>query len=707
MDDLGEGALPAELRGAYRAEGWLGSGAMGSVLRARDLKLDRPVAIKLLRRVDDADMVERFRREARCLSRVTHPHVLRLYDWGIGGSQPYLVTELLEGASLAGADLPGGPLPYLLPIAEALEAVHAAGLVHRDVKPDNVVRRGDGSPVLVDFGLVAAPGSTRLTRTGDLVGTVAYLAPEVLAGGNPTPAADFFAWGATLFVLLEGRTPFSPYALIEASEGRGYPEPSFQVRASESPEAELVRRCMDPDPRRRPASRADCEAVLAAPVPPRPVPSAAPRAAPGHAAGSLSSSSAGRRSGLASRVGSPPPAPMAPRVLAAVGLAGLLASGTWWASRPADPGAAPGSASAGAPSPPPATRDAPSAPVGALGSSQVALAPPGVDADPGPGPGSQEPEPRADSGNLAGNVFAWFGAEEGFGSLAFASDGSLVVPGPGRRARRLDLAVSAAAGPPFPHPDPVQCVAAAPGGAWVALGGWGGTITLHAGDRPAEVARRDVHRGTVYGLAFSGDGRTLYSVGHDGAVQASRIPDLEPQAEIGHHQAAAMYVAVAPGDRALVTAGFDDRLAGWGLAPAGVRFAVGPPEGSAMSPVFSGDGRVLLVGNRDGRVRRIEPGTGKVLAVLAMHEGNASSVALDRAGARAVSGGWDQKVRLLDLAAGTDREVADVGAWVRAVAFVPGDREVVALDRHGAVHVLPLGEGTQQRLPSDLGVDDE
>jgi serine/threonine protein kinase len=234
---------------------------MGAVLRCRDRKLDRWVAIKLIQGVSDDHRRERFQREAQALTRVHHPHVLQLYDYGVLEEGPYMVLELLEGSSL---ELGGeAPLETLLPVAEALDAVHAAGLLHRDVKPDNIVRTPSGRVVLVDFGLALDDDVTRITRTGHLVGTPNYLGPELFRGELWSEAGDWYSWGATLYALLEGRPPFTMDQLV-AWAGAGRPLP---LRFQETPPGalrELLERCLSPDPDRRPGSATEIRALLAA-----------------------------------------------------------------------------------------------------------------------------------------------------------------------------------------------------------------------------------------------------------------------------------------------------------------------------------------------------------------------------------------------------------------------------------------------------------
>ncbi|MFD7838833.1 protein kinase [Streptomyces sp. NPDC059761] len=209
-----------ELAGRYRLQQRLGHGGMGEVWRALDLTLDRPVAVKTLlaNRGDDRwhQALARFRREAKAVARLNHPRVAAIHDLAEHHDPPFLVLELLAGPDLA-AHLrahPGGlsidtVLEYGAQTAEGLAAAHAAGVIHRDIKPHNLMLDGSGTVKVCDFGIARLDDATAgLTLDGQLPGTRAYMAPEQLSGKPVTRAADVYALGATLFHLLTGRLLF-------------------------------------------------------------------------------------------------------------------------------------------------------------------------------------------------------------------------------------------------------------------------------------------------------------------------------------------------------------------------------------------------------------------------------------------------------------------------------------------------------------------
>ncbi len=227
MSSLLRGA-PSEL-GRYRVDAVLGSGGMGIVYRAWDPQLARPVAIKVLRRTSaDGEARARLVREAQALAKLSHPNVCHVYDVGSEGDEVWVAMQLVEGVTLrewvaAGAPSSAALLEVLIGAAEGIAAAHDAGLVHRDVKPENVLVTPQGRPIVMDFGL-ARPGTaidplaatitsdTNLTRTGVIAGTPAYLAPEQMTGDTIDGRTDQFAWAVMAWELLVGARPFPAIA---------------------------------------------------------------------------------------------------------------------------------------------------------------------------------------------------------------------------------------------------------------------------------------------------------------------------------------------------------------------------------------------------------------------------------------------------------------------------------------------------------------
>jgi serine/threonine protein kinase len=217
--------------GRYRLGERIGRGGMGVVWAARDELLGRPVAVKEVRLPASIDPDERGQlrartlREARTAARLDHPSAVRMFDVCEDDEQAFLVMELIEGRTLSALVDDDGPLPPAraaeigICLLDALTAAHEAGIIHRDVKPGNVIVRPDGRVTLTDFGIASTAGDPSITSTGLLLGSPAYIAPERARGGRPEPPSDLWSLGATLFTAVEGRPPFDrddPLATLTA-----------------------------------------------------------------------------------------------------------------------------------------------------------------------------------------------------------------------------------------------------------------------------------------------------------------------------------------------------------------------------------------------------------------------------------------------------------------------------------------------------------
>jgi serine/threonine-protein kinase len=255
------GELPAGTRlGAFTVTRLLGRGGMGTVYAGVSDE-GRPVAIKLLIGDGEPAYLERFRREAELAARVSHPHVTRVHFLGLHGQAPFIVLEFVTGGSLEDRIRKRGPLPWReaatlgAQVAHGLEAIHAAGLVHRDLKPANVLLDDEGRAKVSDFGLARTVGknSIALTKTGELLGTLEYMAPEQLDAATTGPASDLYALGGTLFTLLVGRPPFEGSGLSLIAKHVREAPPSARTSVPELPREfdALVLRLLSKDPRER------------------------------------------------------------------------------------------------------------------------------------------------------------------------------------------------------------------------------------------------------------------------------------------------------------------------------------------------------------------------------------------------------------------------------------------------------------------------
>lgn len=204
------------LNGRYRLEARIGTGGMSTVYRALDETLERQVAIKLMNReiASDSDQLERFRREARAVAQLSHPHIVGVIDAGEDAGRPYIVFEYVEGETLKERIRRQGQLPigeavaYAIEIARALGAAHARHIVHRDVKPQNVLIDEEGSAKVTDFGIARTLDEDGLTQDGRVLGTTDYVSPEQALGHDVSGQSDLYSLGVVLFEMLTGTVPF-------------------------------------------------------------------------------------------------------------------------------------------------------------------------------------------------------------------------------------------------------------------------------------------------------------------------------------------------------------------------------------------------------------------------------------------------------------------------------------------------------------------
>jgi eukaryotic-like serine/threonine-protein kinase len=258
----------------YTSASLVARGGMGEVYRAVDSVLERKVAVKLLseRHAQEDEVRARFRREALAAARLSGtPHVITVFDVGEHRRRPYIVMEYLDGGSVHdrlrddGRIPPGQALEWLAQAGAALDRAHAEGVVHRDVKPANLLLDRDGKVVVTDFGIASTTGVDTLTLPGTVLGTVGYLSPEQARGESATAASDRYALGVVAFELLTGRRPFEgDTAATEALAHVNAPVPSAEKLHPELPDGvdEVLERALAKDPADRPATCAELVAEL-------------------------------------------------------------------------------------------------------------------------------------------------------------------------------------------------------------------------------------------------------------------------------------------------------------------------------------------------------------------------------------------------------------------------------------------------------------
>ncbi len=266
--DLSTTLAGRQVLGRYVIEALIGGGGMADVFKARDIRLDRLVAVKKLRpTLSEAGEVQtRFRREAQAVAGLRHPHIVRVHDFDIQSGHYYMVMEFIEGHNLKehlhNLEAVGQTLSWeevlriAVPVADALDYAHQQDMIHRDVKPANILLANDGGVFLADFGLVRLLGQSDLTETGGLLGTLAYMAPEQLMGQSQDIdyRADIYALGCVVYKMLTGRTPFESGELPLAHLNTDPLAPECLVPELPKRASQVILKALAKDPAERPAS---------------------------------------------------------------------------------------------------------------------------------------------------------------------------------------------------------------------------------------------------------------------------------------------------------------------------------------------------------------------------------------------------------------------------------------------------------------------
>lgn len=261
------------LDGRYLIQAKIASGGTSTVYRGLDTRLDRPVAVKVMdsRYAGDEQFLTRFQREARTVARLKNPGLVAVYDQGSDARHPFLVMELIEGGTLRELLGERGPMPpyavaaVLRPVLGGLAAAHRAGLVHRDVKPENVLISDDGEVKIADFGLVRAVAAAGITSTSVILGTAAYLSPEQVRDGDASPRSDVYSAGILAYELLTGHTPFNGDSALSIAYQRldtDVPPPSASIDGVPAQFDQFVQRATARDPADRYADATEMGADL-------------------------------------------------------------------------------------------------------------------------------------------------------------------------------------------------------------------------------------------------------------------------------------------------------------------------------------------------------------------------------------------------------------------------------------------------------------
>jgi tRNA A-37 threonylcarbamoyl transferase component Bud32 len=252
------------LGGRYRLDERIATGGMGDVWKGEDTVLGRTVAVKILQSalLDEPGFIERFRGEARVMATIDHPGVVRVYDYGEstitgGGTVAYLVMEFVEGEALSrtlsrvGRLTPARTMNLIAQAGDALQAAHDKGIVHRDVKPGNLLVRPDGKLVLTDFGIARTAAGSQLTQAGSILGTASYVSPEQASGATVTPASDVYSLGVVAYQCVAGRRPFEGDNPVAVAMSHIREQPPPLPADIQGPIRTVIERSMAKDPGQR------------------------------------------------------------------------------------------------------------------------------------------------------------------------------------------------------------------------------------------------------------------------------------------------------------------------------------------------------------------------------------------------------------------------------------------------------------------------
>jgi len=687
--------------GDYELIREIGRGAMGIVYKARQISLNRPVALKMIRSAALAtdDELRRFQNEAEAIALLDHPHIVPILEVGNHEHQRYFSMKLIGGSSLDKklADYVTDPKSAASLLKKAAEAVHHAhqrGILHRDLKPANILLDEHGNPVVTDFGLAKrVVGDSELTHSGTIVGTPAYMSPEQASGrrGAVTTSSDVYGLGAILYALLTGRAPFGGDSIEETLEQvrQSAPAPPSRINPRTPRDLEVIcLKCLEKDPSRRYASaQALAEDLgrflLGEPITGRPT-------------GMLERGWlwCRRNPWLAGAFGSAAAALVAVAVLSALYARGQAKSRTDIAAfakdlkNSLDDSEALGKKLQTSL----ATSNQRLAALhfergqiafkkGQTGQGLLWMIETWRSAVAAGDPGWK----RTARANLAAwqshhvGLKAVFSHQDAVWAVAFSPDGKAVLTGSADNTARLwDAATGKPIGQPLAHKGAVNAVAFSPDGKAILTGSADGTARLWDAATGKPIGTRLMHDGRVTAVAFGPDGKAILTGSWD---KTARLWDAATGKPIGpplEHQNWVRAVAFSPDGKVVITGSRDNTARLWD-ATAGK--PIGPPlehKSHVCAVAFSPDGKTVLTGSKDNTARLWDATAGKPIGPPLKHQNEVQAVAFSPDGKVVITGGLDNTARLWDATAGKPiGPPLEHQSIVCAVAFSPDGKTVL------------------------------
>jgi tRNA A-37 threonylcarbamoyl transferase component Bud32 len=648
--------LPERI-GKYEVIALLGKGAMGAVYEARDPVLDRVVALKTMSEalLIEEEMRERFYREARSAAKLQHVNIVTIYELGEVDGRPFIAMELLDGQSLAEL-MKEGQLPHLhdkialvLQVCNGLHFAHRHGVIHRDVKPSNIQILPDGTVKIMDFGIALQQGGTMMTRTGVVLGTPNYMAPEQITGTAVDHRADMWSVAVILYELLADKLPFDAdtlpsliYCIVHKA-----PPPLEAEKLGVPPGiAEIVDRVLHKEPSERYEDLVELASAL--------------RSVPG---------AVGPTQAVAGK---------------AQDRTVILGPEDTASSMPAAP-----------PSEGTAPADSPA----------VDIASTMDEVDSAIGAGQREKALRLLEEVLA--VKPDFARAVDLRDMLKQQVTTPPVPAPATRVEPtepLSLPSSFREVGTFGEAVETKIIAIAPGEKLLAIGGVDGSVRLWdiAGRTKLEILRSSMHQragheGLVTSLAFSPDG-ALLAAGHvDGAIHVWDIDRREElQVRLGHERAAIGAVAFSPDGQILASGGLDSTVKLWersGLEEGEARRRLTRQPAGVTSLAWVHEGEQLVTGHVNRLIRVHEASTGKLSATLRGHGSGISVLCVGPDDNLLISGGQDQTLRLFDVE--RSNPVGVLKGHERAVSSIapfPEGRRAVSAAMENRLIVWDLAE---------------